>query len=62
MVLGIFKIAFRLRDWYVFIWQSVNVLNVFDTLNLIQIFWKTKALFKNLEYHFLVETNEIENA
>ena len=24
MVLGIFEIALRLRDWYVFMWQSVK--------------------------------------
>ena len=40
MVLGIFKIALRMRDRYVFMWQSVKVLNVFNTLTLIQIFWK----------------------
>ena len=61
MVLGIFKIALRMRDRYVFMWQSVKVLNVFNTLTLIQIFWKTKAFFKNLEYRFLVETTKIEN-
>ena len=26
-----------------------------------QIFWKTKALFKKLDYRFLVETTKIEN-
>ena len=59
MVLGIFKIALRLRDRHVFMWQSV--LNVFNTLILIQIFWKTKAFFKKLEYRFLDETTKIEN-
>ena len=39
----------------------MKVLNVFNTLTLIQIFWKTKAFFKNLEYRFLVETTKIEN-
>ena len=42
-------------------WQSVKVLNVFNTLTLIQIFWKTKTFFKKLEYRFLVETTKIEN-
>ena len=42
-------------------WQSVKVLNVFYTSTLIQIFWKTKTLFKKLEYRFLVETTKIEN-
>ena len=34
----------------------------FNTLTLKQIFWKTQALFSNLEYHFLVETTKTENA
>ena len=38
----------------------MKVLNVFNTLTLIQIFWKTKNFFKKLEYRFLVETTEIE--
>ena len=33
-------------------------MNVFDTLTLKQIFWKTKTFFKKLEYHFLVEYTE----
>ena len=61
MVLGILKIALGLRDRHIFMWQSVKVLNVFNTLTLIQIFWKTKTFFKKLEYHFLVETTKIEN-
>ena len=43
-------------------WQSVKVLNVFNTLTLKQIFWKTKTFFKKLEYRFLVESTKIENA
>ena len=43
-------------------WQSAKVLNVFNTLTLIQIFWKTKTFFKKLEYCFLVESTKIENA
>ena len=42
-------------------WQSVKVSNVFNTLTLKQIFWKTKTFFKKLEYRFLVETTKIEN-
>ena len=61
MVLGIFKKALRLRDRHVFMLQSVKVSNVFDTLTLIQIFWKTKIFFKKLEYRFVVETTKIEN-
>ena len=36
--------------------------NVFNTLTLKQIFWKTKTIFKKLEYSFLVESTKIENA
>ena len=36
--------------------------NVFTTLSLILVFWKTKTFFKNLEYHFLVQTTKIECA
>ena len=43
-------------------WQSVKILNVFNTLTLKQIFWKTKTFFKKLEYRFLVESTKIENA
>ena len=43
-------------------WQSVEILNVFSTLILKQIFWKTKESFRNLEYRFFVETTKIENA
>ena len=33
----------------------------FNILTLLQIFWKTKTVFKKLEYQFLVETTKIEN-
>ena len=36
--------------------------NVFNTLTLKQIFWKTKTFFKKLEHRFLVESTKIENA
>ena len=42
-------------------WQSVEILNVFNTLTLKQIFWKTKTFFKKLEYSFSVESTKIEN-
>ena len=32
------------------------------TLTLKHIFWKTQAIFKNLEYHFLIESTKMENA
>ena len=41
--------------------QAVKSLNVFNTLTLIQIFWKTKTFFKKLKYRFLAETIKIEN-
>ena len=43
-------------------WQSVETLNVFNTLTLKHIFWKIKTFFKKLEYSFLVESTKIENA
>ena len=57
----IFKIH-CLRDGHVFMWQSLQILNVFNTLTSKEIFWKTQTLFKNLEYRFLVESTKIENA
>ena len=42
-------------------WQSVKVSNIFNTLTLKQIFWKTKTFLKKLEYSFLVEATKIEN-
>ena len=43
-------------------WQTVKILNVFSTLTLRQISWKTKTFFEKLEYNFLVESTKIENA
>ena len=40
----------------------MEILNVFNTLTLKQIFWKTKAFSKKLEYRFLIESTKIENA
>ena len=39
----------------------MNVSNVFNTLTLKPIFWKTKTFFKKLEYRSLVEATKIEN-
>ena len=36
--LSIFRIAVRLRDGHVFMWQSPEILNVFNALTLKQIF------------------------
>ena len=43
-------------------WQSVEILKVFNTLTLKQIFWKTEIFLKKLEHHFLVESTKIKNA
>ena len=40
----------------------MKVSNVFNTSTLKQVFWKTKTIFKKLEYPFLAETTKIENA
>ena len=34
----------------------MGILNLFNTLTLKQIFWKTQTFLKELEYHFLVES------
>ena len=39
----------------------MKVSNVFNTLTLKQISWKTKTFFKKLEYRFLVERTKIQN-
>ena len=62
MVLVIFKIPLHLRDPYFFMSEKVEILNVFHTLTLIQIFWKTKTSSKKLEQHFLVKSTKIERA
>ena len=62
MLLGIFKIALRLRDWHGFMWQSLEILNVFNSGTLKQILWKTKFFSKKLENHFLDKSIDIENA
>ena len=43
-------------------WQSLEILKVFNTSTLKQIFWKMQTLFNRLEYCFLVESTKIENA
>ena len=42
-------------------WQSMEILDGFNTLTSIQIFSKTETFFKKLEYYFLVESTKIEN-
>ena len=43
-------------------WQSVEFLNVFNTLTLKQISWKTKNFFEKLDDCFLVESIKFENS
>ena len=43
-------------------WQSLEILSVFNTLTLKQIFWKTQTFFEKLEHWFLGESTKIENA
>ena len=57
---GIFQIVLRLQDQHVFMWQSVEILNIFNTSTLKQIFWKTKTFSEKLEYHFLVESTKMK--
>ena len=56
-----FQFSLPLERSACFIWQSVKVSNVFNTLTLKQISRKTKIYFKKLENCFLVETSKIEN-
>ena len=56
------QIPLRLRDRHVFMWQSLAILNVFNTLTLKKVFWKTKTFLKTLEYHFLVHSITNESA
>ena len=55
-------VGFRLRGQHGFRWQSLEILNVFNTFTLKQIFWKTKIFFKKLECWFLVESTMIQTA
>ena len=43
-------------------WQSLKTLNIFNIFTLKQILWKTKNVFKKLEYDLLVESSKIKNA
>ena len=61
LLLGLFKTTHHLRDQHVFVWQALEVLNVFNNLTLKRVFWKAKKFFKKLGYRFLVESTKIEN-
>ena len=43
-----------MRDQHAFIWQSLEILNNFNT-------FEKHKLFKKLEYRFLVESTKIDN-
>ena len=43
-------------------WQSVDILNDFNTLTLKQIFWQTKISLKKLDTFFFVESTKTGNA
>ena len=57
---AIFEIALPLRDRHVLCGRP-EIVNVFNTLALKQIFWKAETFLKKLEYRFLVEITKIEN-
>ena len=45
------------HHWWLllFMWPSIGNLNIFNTLNLKQVFWKTKTFLKKLKYRYLVQ-------
>ena len=52
----------HVRDRTISMRESLEISNVFITLSLIQVFWKTEPSSKKLEYCFIVERTTIENA
>ena len=50
------------RSACLYVTTTVEILNVFTTLSLKLIFWKTKTFFKKLEYHILVQSTKVESA
>ena len=61
-VLRILKKALRLIDWHVFMWQSLDIFNVFNSLVLKQVLRKTETFFKKLEDCLLVQSTTNESA
>ena len=61
IVVRILETALRFGVGLVFMWEPLEILNVFNSITLKQILWKTKTFFKKLEYLFLVENTKIEN-
>ena len=51
-----FRNSSPFERWHVFMRQTVEILDVFNTLTLKQIFWKTETFFKKLK------STKIENA
>ena len=51
---GIFKIALCFRDWHVFMWQSVEILNVFNAVNFETNFLKKEKLFEKTGITFFI--------
>ena len=54
-VLGIFKVTLRLRDRHVFMWRSVKILEIFNSLNHFSKNWSTAFQLNALRlkrYHF----------
>ena len=49
-----------MKDWHVFMWKSLKILNVFNTLTLKPILSEIETFFKKLMYCFLVESTRIE--
>ena len=62
MVLGIFKIVLRLRDQYILIWKSLEILNIYYALTLRRIFLENENFSWKIGVPFLVESNTIESA
>ena len=52
---------FPFRNPHVFMWKSLPIFIVLNSLALAKIFHKTKIYFKKQEYRFLVESIKIEN-
>ena len=55
-VLGIFKMAYHLRDQLVFMQQLFETLNFLDAAIFKQVLWKAKTFFKKLEYRSLIQS------
>ena len=51
-----------LRDRHVFYVTATGNFNIFNTLTLKQIFWKSETFLKKLELHFLVARTKIDKA